>query len=219
MHIRRLYVGRSRDVKENLQGKAWSPRSGQEVCNSRRVGPVYFFTDETGNQTGGKYFIVAGLAIDAELGASRQALKEIEQEKNGIGKLDWHKANQPRVRCRFLCSAMAVPTLQTRMFCVRYEGRRDYWQCTIEALQIAMRRYAGDRLSIVSHEGFTVSKRDQLQRRLIGDFEVRSGNFDGEPLIRFADRMAGGLAINAYWDVSSASRYACPFDRVTDLTP
>jgi len=183
------------------------------------VGPVYFFTDETGNQTGGKYFIVAGVALEAELGASRQALKEIEQAKNGIGKLDWHKTKQPRVRCRYLCPAMALPFVQGRMFYVRYEGRRDYWQCTIEALQIAMRHYGSDKACIVAHEGFTVSKRDRLQLKLIGDFEVRSGNFDNEPLIRFADRMAGGLAINAYWDASHASRYACPFDRVVDLTP
>src|SRR2546428_11432403 len=114
---------------------------------------VYFFTDETGNQTGGKYFIVAGVALTADVRGTSSNLREIECIKDGIGLMDWHRTRRARTRCRYLCSALSLPSLVGRMFWVRFEGRRDYYRCTMEALQLAMRHYGGDNFCVIAHEG------------------------------------------------------------------
>ena len=87
----------------------------------------------------------------------------------------------------------------------------------MEALQLAMRHYGGDNFCVIAHEGFTVSKRQRLRFELFGNFILTSGNFEREPLVRFSDRLAGGLGINHYWGVTEASRYACPFEGVEEL--
>lgn len=180
------------------------------------MGPVYFYTDETGNKSGGRYFIIAGVALDADLNATRRQLITLEAMKGGIGRHDWHDTKEPRVRCRYLCGALVIPTLEGHLFWTRFEGRTDYWRCTVEALQLAMRHYGRDKRCVVAHEGFTVGSRDKLQNELLGDFEVRRGNFR-EPLIRLADRLAGGLGVNYYADIAQASRYRCQFDAVLEL--
>lgn len=165
---------------------------------------VFFYSDETGHHSGGRYFIVAGIVVAAYHKLIRQQLVEAERI-SGKGKLDWHGTKDRRDRRRYLELALDIPQLRGRVFFRAYENTQEYWSCTAKALGEAVSLFGREKQCIIAHEGFTHSGREKLKRsvKASGRFEVRAGDFK-EPLIRLADCLAGFLALVKFGDPKKA---------------
>jgi hypothetical protein len=142
---------------------------------------VFFYSDETGPKSKGRFFIVAGIAIEAHHGSIRRQLLEAE-DRSRKGKLDWHGTKEPRRRRRYLEAAFNIRELQGHVFYYIHTDTQDYWGCTVKTLRRAIERFAQSHQSVIMHEGFTHAGREGLKRSIQragaeGRFEVRAGAF------------------------------------------
>jgi hypothetical protein len=140
------------------------------------MGSVHLYSDETGQHTRGRFFIVAGVALSAYRQKIRTDLLRIEAESaKGLG--DWH-GTSPRRRRLYLKAALALPELRD---CVFYRVHTnvqpgDYWQSTVNTLLAAATSFRGSREEIVVvHEGFTVATRGKLAKQLRRTAALTSG--------------------------------------------
>lgn len=161
--------------------------------------PLLTYTDETGTHTAGRYFVVAGIALDAYHGKTRDALLKAETN-SGKEKRDWRKST-PSMRVRYLDEALVIEFLHSRVFFQIYRqiGKGEFFERTADTLAGAAEHFGGTgyRRVLAAHEGFTVGGRVKLQQLLDsrGNFEVRSGSFGARPEIRLADALCGLLAL------------------------
>jgi hypothetical protein len=161
------------------------------------MGSVHLYSDETGQHTRGRFFIVAGVALSAYRQKIRTDLLRIEAE-SGKELRDWHKASTQRLRA-YLTAALAMPELHGRIFFRVHEriAPSDYWPRTIDTLLAAATAFRhGTEPVTVVHEGFTRGTRKKLARELKvhGRFDVWPGVFEMRPEIRLADALAGLIA-------------------------
>lgn len=155
------------------------------------------YSDETGNHSRGRYFVVAGIALDGYHNEVRSRLRNAETN-SGKEKKDWHKAS-PEMRKRYLHECLSIPQLKGRVFYHVYTNfpKSRYLIHTADTLIAAGDHFGrADRWVRAAHEGFTVGARKKLEMllRAAGDFEVRSGAFRERPEIRLADALCGMLA-------------------------
>lgn len=185
-------------------------RGGQGL----EMGSVHIYSDETGQQTRGRFFIVAGIALSAYRQKIRTDLLRIEAE-SGKELMDCHKTSPRRLRA-YLAAALAMPELRGRIFFRVHEriDPSDYWPRTIDTLLAAAEVFRhGTQTVTIVHEGFTRGTRKKLARELKGHgrFDVWPGFFEIRPEIRLADALAG-LIVQAKFP--RGAKAAC-----TDLLP
>jgi hypothetical protein len=161
------------------------------------MGSVHLYSDETGQHTRGRFFIVAGVALSAYRQKIRTDLLRIEAE-SGKALMDWHKTSPPRRRA-YVAAALALPELHGRIFFRVHEriNPSDYWPRTIDTLLAAAATFRhGTRTVTVVHEGFTRGTRKKLasELKVHGRFDVWPGFFEMRPEVRLADALAGLVA-------------------------
>src|ERR1700687_5717261 len=145
------------------------------------------YSDETGSHTGGRYFIVAGIALDGYHNQVRIGLRQAENS-SGKEKADWH-GSAPDVRVDYLEECLNISHLKGRIFFHIWKNivKTRMLLHTADTLAAAAQYFGIDNRSVrAHHEGFTVGSRKRLEGllRSAGDFEVRSGWFNQRPEIR-----------------------------------
>lgn len=104
---------------------------------------MYLFSDETGAHTGGKYFIVAGVAFGSYRNWNRQDLLKAERVSLKERK-DWADTKNPYQRIRYIEIILGLTGLQGRVFFACYRNTKDYWDLTVETLDAAMHHFCRD---------------------------------------------------------------------------
>ena len=151
------------------------------------MGSAYFYTDESGSHTRGRYLVIAGIALVGHHNAVRAHLYAAE-EQSRKGKRCW-AGTDARINADYLSRALDTELLAGRVFYQRYRNASPTWDNTVDALALALKRF-GDRgrRCILAHEGFGSGTRKKLERALRGLVaEVRSGQSERRPEIRLAD--------------------------------
>lgn len=158
---------------------------------------IEFYVDESGQDTRGKFFIVAGVAVknSDEL---RQHCESLEKT-SGKGGKKWAGAERTR-RLAYLRTAISDASSfgATVFYCV-FRKTTDYDGATIEGIARAMRRLSTRNSSVfvyVDALGGEKGREYGTRLRKLGCSlkRVRGRADENEPLIRLADAVAGAAA-------------------------
>jgi hypothetical protein len=161
--------------------------------SQRAARSVYVYSDETGQQSRGRWLVVAAVAITEHRKAIERQLEEIERRSEK--RLDdWHIC-KPRNLRRYLNEALAIERLASAVHFRVYERIKpvDYHGYCIETI-VDVAELFRPVSAVLVPEGFPRSTRDRLEvvaRRRFDRTEVWSGSFRGCSLIRFADAVVG----------------------------
>jgi hypothetical protein len=164
------------------------------------VDTVYFYTDETGTHTKGRYFLVAGIAITRHQKWIEDQLHHAERV-SGKGKQDWKGEKNVNRRVRYLQEVFAIQNLRgTVFYCAFPDNAQDYWGYTVEAITMALARFGVDRRNYIRHQGFGFKTRQKLTAALAAgnyDFEIQTGS-EKRAEIRLADAICGFLGLSLF---------------------
>jgi hypothetical protein len=155
---------------------------------------AFYFSDETGAHTGGRYFLVGGVALISHRLWTRDQLLQIERV-SGKDKKDWHATKNPLQRRRYIEEVLKIEALRGAVFHAEYrDNGKNYFDCTVDALVSAIATYGEDRHNIVVHQGFAFAARTRLARALERQghsYEIQPGNQNKRVEIRLADALCG----------------------------
>ena len=158
---------------------------------------IEFYVDESGQDTRGELFIVAGVAVknSDEL---RERCESLER-RSGKGRMKWARAERTR-RLAYLRPAISdVSSFGGTVFYSVFRKTTDYDGATIVGIARTIRGLSVCNVSIFV-DGLTKPKcneykTDLRQRERCSVKKVRGIKKDGnEPLIRLADAVAGAAA-------------------------
>ena len=170
---------------------------------------AYYFADETGNHSGGRYFLVAGVAFTKYRLWIRDELEQIERV-SGKGKQDWKGTKNPRVRVDYIERVIALEQMQGTAFYAEYlNNDKEYWLYTVDALERAIKRFGAGCHNIVRHQGLNYKSREKLKEdlRSVGySVEIQTGS-EKRAEIRVADGLAGYLGLVKHNPDSSTANY------------
>jgi hypothetical protein len=187
--------------------------------NRGSVGNVYFFSDETGQHSGGKYFVVAGVAFAKYRNWIAEEVQHAERA-SGKGKQDWKGTKNVAIRADYLNRILEIGNLNGTVFYAAYENhQKEYWDYTVDAIGMAIRRFAPDAHSIIRHQGFNYRTREKLKAELTTSgtsFEIQTGA-DKRCEIRLADALSAFIGIVKYSGSDSANHYPDVPDWFVDL--
>lgn len=188
---------------------------------------ICFYSDDSYKPCGDGlfHFVVAGVAIDGDKLAIREALLTAEQA-SGKGTTDWHSTKDPVIRSRYLELVLSIRSLTGRVF---YGARdrlspADYWEARLEVLALAVGSYSNApcRYS-VAHEGFTSNPREKLRRDLVKRgvrrLEITAGEMESKPEIRLVDALAGYIRGERFGGSRASSLFPNMPGWFVDLTP
>jgi hypothetical protein len=127
---------------------------------------VYLFSDENGQHTSGRYFIVAGVAFTKY---RTWIATEIQQAERASGKekRDWKEAKNVAQRVDYLNRIFTIKNLVGTVFYAACENhKKEYWDYTVDALALAIERFSPKGNAIVRHQGFDAKTREKLEEEL-----------------------------------------------------
>jgi hypothetical protein len=163
------------------------------IGSQRASRSVYVYSDETGQQSRGRWLVVAAVVITEHRIAIERQLEDIERrtEKNFD---DWHLCKPKHLR-RYLNEALAIDGLPRSVHFRVYERIEptDYHGYGIETILDAAGLFQPVSAVFVP-EGFPRQTRDRLlnaARQRFDRADVWSGGFRGCSLVRFADAVVG----------------------------
>ena len=156
-------------------------------------GLVCLYADDSGQQSQGRFFVVAGLAVEHARSDVSDALCEAE-EMSGKGRYrDWHGTSSRR-RVAFLDCVSKTPLVRGRIFYKVYRNTTsDHMLLRADAAQAAIAAFAPRNRRAIFYEGLTRPNRDSLKRELRRrglQSEVRTALWDKHPEVRLADTLA-----------------------------
>lgn len=166
------------------------------MCRTAPNSTVFVYSDETGQQTHGRYLVVAMVAITGYRQAIEAALETIEA-RSDKKRDDWRSCNPRRLR-QYLTAALDVSQLKG---CVYYrvlkaiEPRNYHLQVAQTVLDVA-HRFEPTKAVFIP-EGFPRDARRKLQlagRNQFASCEVWSSGFKGSATVRLTDALAGLIA-------------------------
>lgn len=170
-------------------------------ATNQRPRSVYLYSDETGQQSGGRWLVVVAVSITADRKAIERRLREIEvaSEKQ---QEDWHSCSPKRLR-RYLQGALRVEGLPAAVHYRVYENIEpsDYQRYGIDTVLDVADLHRPLANAVFVPEGFTRHTRERLQRaarKRLGHSEVWSSGFKGCSIVRLADALAGLVAQNKF---------------------
>ena len=176
---------------------------------------AYYFADETGSHSGGRYFLVAGVALSKYRLWVKDELEQAERA-SGKGKQDWKGTRHVPHRVNYIERVLAMENLRGTFFYAEYtNNRKEYWAYTVEALVLAITRFGKDRHNIVRHQGLNFKSRQKLKQALARSgysIEIQSGS-ERRAEIRLADALSGYLGLVRH---NSGSRSAADFPNVPE---
>lgn len=181
---------------------------------------AYFFSDETGSHSGGRYFVVVGVAFTQHRLWIRDDLEQVERAC-GKGKQDWKGTKNLSHRIDYIERVLEIQHLQGTVFYAEYlNNKKEYWSYTVDALTLAIQRFGVGRISLIRHQGFNAKTRQKFKASLRScgcEFEIQSGS-DKRAEVRLADALCGYVGLvkhNA--DNESANYYPNMPDWFIDL--
>jgi hypothetical protein len=170
---------------------------------------AYFFSDETGQHTGGKYFVVAGIALTKYRKWIVDDITHAERA-SGKGKQDWKGTKNVAIRSDYIERVLNIENLNGSVFYAAYEdNQKQYWDYTVDALARAIQFFAPDEHCIIRHQGFNHKTREKLKASLAisgASFEIQTGDIKRSE-IRLADALAGFIGVVKYSGTDSANYY------------
>lgn len=159
----------------------------------RAARSVYVYSDETGQQSRGKWLVVVAVVITNHRKQIERQLEDVER-RSGKELDDWHFCKPKHLR-RYLEGALSIDELARAVHFRLYERIKpaDYHGCCIETVLDAADLFEPVS-AVFMPEGFPRAPRERLERAARERFdraEVWSGKFRGCSLVRFADAVAG----------------------------
>lgn len=158
---------------------------------------VCFYADDSGQQSRGRFLVVAGVAVSDHRANLKTALERVESESDKRLR-DWHSTT-PNRRIKYLDLACAVPELRGRIFyriCANSPASQ-HSRVRADSIQAAIHVFANKNRRAIHYEGLTRSNRDslfyELRRRGLRS-EVRAAPFSTYPEVRLADSLAAMIA-------------------------
>lgn len=156
---------------------------------------LYCYVDETGQDAGSDFFIVASIVSEAEQQSLKNGLLSLEKELK-IGQKKWHKLRSPD-REQFLQAVMARSLAAGEVYYSKYKKPLPFFFPLLEVVEKAIKDKAGSDSyqAVVYVDGIDKKKAKELTGALrlkgIKLSHVRSSRDESEVLIRLADRWAG----------------------------
>lgn len=157
---------------------------------------LYCYVDESGQDTGGKFFIVAVVILGQEWDELTSLVEQFEQE-SGKGKFKWGKAAH-RKRVEYLRQVFAERQFGEKLRYSVFRGKTDFDLATIMAIAKAVnwRKPVVNYAVNVYVDGLSKSKRLEYSRQLhrlgVPIRQVRGITKDeNNALTRLADAVAG----------------------------
>lgn len=161
---------------------------------------LYVDSDESGQDTEGRLFVVAtGVLPAEEQERHRQLLERIERD-SGKGKRKWTQAT-PRQRRPYMESILQLTAFHGRLLYARFLETLDYERCMLNTIASSVTHVAEgqpckatiliDGLPKSLRARSAAALREQLPRERIPIDKVRGLNEQSDPLIRLADSVAG----------------------------
>ena len=124
---------------------------------------LYCYVDETGQDTGGRFFAVSVLVTKAE---REKLLKQLEaiEKRSGKGNIKWHKSNR-RHRKKYLEEIAQLVELDHKLFVATYRDSKDYLAHTADAIAKSLRHKRGDS-AVIYVDALKDAERPKLKRQL-----------------------------------------------------
>ena len=158
---------------------------------------AYYSADETGTHTGGRYFLVAGVAFTKYRLWIKGDLEQAER-LSGKGKQDWKGTKHAGIRANYISRVFEIEQMQGTIFFAEYlNNKKEYWAYTVDALECAIKRFGADKHNIIRHQGLNYRSREKLKSDLTKagySIEIQSGS-EKRAEIRAADAVAGYLGL------------------------
>jgi hypothetical protein len=156
---------------------------------------LYCYVDETGQDAGSRFFVIASVVSGEEQEKVRQGLAEAEKiTKLGIKK--WHSSRSPEKE-EFLRTILKQELAKGDVYYNKYKKRLPFFLPMLETIEKAIRDKAAGKpyQAIIYIDGIDKKKARELTGALrlkgIQLTYVRSSRDESEPIIRLADRWAG----------------------------
>jgi hypothetical protein len=177
-------------------------RRGGNDCSNRIASVlderlVCLYIDDTGQQSHGRFFVVAGLAIADNHAAISRELERVEVLR-GKRLRDWHHTT-PERRVAYLTKALTIGLLHGGVF---YKIFRDapstqHPRLRSDSVQAAIGAFARTNRRAIHYEGLTRTTRESLRcelRRRGLRCDVRNGELRRFPELRLADSLSAMIA-------------------------
>ncbi len=155
---------------------------------------LYCYVDETGQDTQGRFFLVALVIVDQEREDLRGHLKRREK-RSGKAAKKWTQATLEQKK-GYLTEILQTHALQGKIFYREFAHTTDYLACTLETIAQGVAKKAGqeDRVTVIidslgKREGKVVGAR--LRKQGVRVEKVRGVPHKSDEFIRLADAMAG----------------------------
>lgn len=157
---------------------------------------IYCYVDETGQDAGSKFFIVACVEVEKDPEPIRSVLIELEQQTK-IGAIKWHKSNYGR-RIAFMEAFLLTKHSGLKVYFGRYKKPIPYGLPTVEVLQKSIQGFSTNPVqAIIYIDGLdrisALKITNALRSKYIYLNLVKGVRDESEVLIRLADRWAGCL--------------------------
>jgi len=158
---------------------------------------LYAYADETGQETGGGFFLVSVVVVSDERDELQRWLVEVERE-TGKGLTPWHKSRHP-VRLAYMGRILRERRLRGSLFYSVYPGSQAYRDLTLLTIAKALGEYAHGRdyQATVIIDGLRRHEARQvavgLRRIRVPVRKVRGARDESNALVRLADALAGFL--------------------------
>lgn len=155
---------------------------------------LYCYVDETGQDAGSDFFIVAAIVSDKEQNLLRDQLLKIEFLAK-TGKRKWHKSRSER-NFKYLQLVLEKSIGKGEVYFGHYQKPLPYFLPILETIEKSIRKKAmRNYKSVIYIDGIdrkkAVEMTNALRLRGIKLDLIKSRRDESEPLIRLADRWAG----------------------------
>lgn len=156
---------------------------------------LYCYIDETGQDTGGKLFIVAVVITETNRDQIVKQLEEIEKS-SAKGKVKWIKA-KPEANRLYIKFVLETDIFRGKLFYSKYRQTVDYVPLTILSAAKAILAFADNKYkAVVLIDGLPKTRQrwfgSQLRRLHVSTEKVRGiRKEENDSLMRLADAVAG----------------------------
>ena len=158
---------------------------------------IEFYVDESGQDTGGDLFIVAGVAVKNSDELRRRCVSL--ESTSGKGKVKWAKAKR-KMRLAYLRTAVSdVSSFGGPVFYSVFRKTTDYDGATVEGIAQAVHKLSIPDSSVFVYVDALGNKKGHSYKTRLRKLgcsvkKVRGKKDENEPLIRLADAVAGAAA-------------------------
>lgn len=156
---------------------------------------LYCYLDETGQDTQGRFFLVAAVVVGDDREVVRDLLRRIEKT-SGKARKKWTKSTRKQ-RQSYMRRAIRTDPLQGTLFYAHFEETTDYTSCVLRTAAQAITAVAADQpyQATILIDGLGKKERHRVGTGLrqlgIRTRKVRGLRDESDEFIRLADATAG----------------------------